>query len=79
VVVEAVHQKNMGLAAQAALVYYIFTIKNGGLMAIRYEYKCDKCGRGYIEQREPDLGQVVLNCECGGAFQLSGETPLEAI
>ena len=46
-------------------------------MAIRYEYKCDKCGRGYIEQREPDLDQIVTNCECTGIFVLDNQTTLE--
>jgi predicted SprT family Zn-dependent metalloprotease len=48
-------------------------------MAIRYEYNCNKCGRGYIEQREKDLDQIVKNCECSGTFNLSNETPLENV
>jgi predicted nucleic acid-binding Zn ribbon protein len=46
-------------------------------MTIRYEYKCDSCGRGYIEQRKESLDQIVTSCECGGNFKLFNQTLLE--
>ena len=45
-------------------------------MAIRYIYNCSNCNRDYIEQREPDLDQIVDTCECSGNFILSSQEEL---
>jgi peptide subunit release factor 1 (eRF1) len=34
----------------------------------RYQYKCDKCGAGYIEQRKEDESQYITKCPCEGSF-----------
>lgn len=37
----------------------------------RYEYKCDKCTRDYIEQRQEEEPQFFTDCDCGGKFVLA--------
>jgi uncharacterized protein (DUF983 family) len=34
----------------------------------RYQYKCDQCGKGYIEQRREDEPHYITTCDCGGSF-----------
>lgn len=34
----------------------------------RYEYKCDSCGRDYVEQRTAEEPQYFVDCHCGGKF-----------
>jgi len=46
-------------------------------MNYRYEYNCSACNRLYIEQRIETQDQVVLNCECGGTFNLSNQTQID--
>lgn len=39
----------------------------------RYNYKCDTCARGYIEQRTEEEPHYITNCECGGNFILDSQ------
>jgi hypothetical protein len=47
-------------------------------MTVRYEYKCDKCGKNYLEQRTAQEPQYFSDCATsdGGTYQLVNETVL---
>lgn len=35
----------------------------------RYQYKCDQCGKSYIEQRREDEPHYITTCDvCDGSF-----------
>jgi DNA-directed RNA polymerase subunit RPC12/RpoP len=53
-------------------------------MNYRYIYKCEKCGRDYIEHRPETQEQIHTTCECSGTFVLDssdqwGITEIETI
>lgn len=34
----------------------------------RYQYSCNQCGAGYLEQRKEDEPQYITVCSCSGLF-----------
>jgi uncharacterized Zn finger protein len=45
----------------------------------RYQYKCDQCGKGYIEQRRENEPHYIINCDCGGSYIEESVTFVEEI